>query len=77
MLAELRRALLGERGGATSPGEQKGWLAPAASRPQLQQSSRMIHDARDVIEPSDGKRVAEDKRGDVHTLWQTDEYRNV
>ena len=25
----------------------------------------MIHDARDVIEPSDGKRVAEDKRGGV------------
>ena len=38
-----------------------------------------LHDIRDVIEPSAGaaRRVAGDDRGGVHTMWNSDEYRNV
>ena len=38
-----------------------------------------IRDIREVIEPASGtaKRVLTDDRGGVHTMWASDEYRNV
>ena len=38
-----------------------------------------LHDIRDVIEPANGAaaRVSSDDRGGVHTMWQSDEYRNI
>ena len=37
----------------------------------------MIHDGREVIEPPTASASPRTSAGDVHTLWQTDEYRNV
>ena len=36
-----------------------------------------LHDIRDVIEPAHGAAKAATDRGGVHTMWASDEYRNV
>ena len=46
---------------------------------RLRRKMAGLHDIRDVIEPASGaaRKASDGNRGGVHTMWQSDEYRNV